>query len=817
MDDGDCLVHIYTLGGSQRGPSLRLRYSDVEALRSEYLSEQCLHVRDVSSPLGSDDGASDSGYASSRTSRIDSKQCELYIPAPATLTRKQAYNYHITTRNFFAYATSKPVVGEKLGPALLDLLQRMREWQPKTAALANFTAYCQSQGYLDVARNTDYALACLTLAEEARLKELWVEAFVHCVGMHEQLDRSHEYETLNNTTKALISRASLEMDLHISRVTRALGSFLEEELGPEHLGLPKAARDHLDRFRSFLHNYYVDKLGYFPPDEEGPWNKRLWTKMYHAFQTLYEYLVDNESETGPMNGRGATGGVCVVQNVQAFDQRHGYAPLPHPLPLLPQVPEQRRTVEQQKGLRNFKLGRVDTVTEAQVSTKQALAKAANHGVQKAMGCELVEEYKRFERQKLEEKLSAAEARKVRWLLIYSALQMLISITRAPKEVRDTDSPTYPLCVLTTGCPSWVDDNASEPRTPRAAVTTTQVSLAPPPTNETEDRISIHPDCEADNAEDYFSGHGLSRQASALSLQMTTPPPLRITTQISRTASIRSSVHSGVHALHRSFVGSLARRTSTRKASDPIRPLSKTSSFCEIVVEGYGNGIDGEERRRASLASLESQKAESSSLAAFDFGLNDVSEEPMLEDYHVDHLLDASPIANDDAEIGRRLSNSSLSAVASDISGSSRSSACLNITDSPATELSGWDSDESKRNSEIKAANSAIDLLADKTTRPSASKRHSYKQKELNFGLYGVRSQCYSVSAGCYTPTGLISLPMSKFHSQRPRSVESEKSDASWTTPGAGLQTVESDESEEMRGRRMSRGLGRLPSEGIVSC
>ncbi|KAI7094610.1 hypothetical protein KC352_g39392, partial [Hortaea werneckii] len=406
-----------------------------------------------------------------------------------------------------------------------------------------------------MAENADHAVACLIVAEHAKIKDLWREAFVHCVGMHEQIYHSPEYEGLSNTTRALITRASLEMDMHVTRVTNALGSFLEEELGPEHLGLSKAARDHLDRFRSFLHNYYVEKLGYYPPSQSVPYNKRLWTKMYHSFHCLYEFLVDTESSSDLSYGRPATGGICVRQNVESFDSRHGYTSLPHPLPLLPVSSSEKRSVKTQKSLLSLKLGRYDQANVEKPTIREALHEATNAQNEKLLACDLVREYQRFERQRLEEKLSVVEARKVRWLLVYSALQMLISITRAPKEVRAPEATSYPLCVLTIGCPEFDDGTSSHRR-----VTSDPSSVFEPAVEEKEEKLerqdlkggesdnhfSIRPDCEAENAEDYFAAQSLSRRPSEVSLDLT-PPPLRVATQLPRPPSFRSSVNSSVQA------------------------------------------------------------------------------------------------------------------------------------------------------------------------------------------------------------------------------------------------------------------------------
>ena len=801
------MIHFYAFGASQRGPSLRLHYSDIESLGSQVLIEQCSHIREASSPLDSDDRPSEIYYAAS-------KLHELYIPAPANLTRDQAYTYHLTTRNFFAYAISKPTVGEKLGLALIELLERIREWQPQSAALANFSYYCQVQGYEDMAQNVDHAIACLTLAEHAQLRDLWVESFAHCVGMRDQLEESSEVDSISRRTKALIARASLEMDMHIERVTRALTSFLEDELGPEYLGLTKPARDHLDRFRSCLCNYYVVKLTYFPPQEEGPWNKPLWTKMYYSFQNLYKYLVDSESSTDPANIRAATGGICVAQNVQAFDERHGYAALSHPLPLLPTALGKTRGSETQKGLRTFRLGRSETTSSLKVTARQALMEASNSDDPEVMACELVQEYRRFERQKLEEKLTVSEARKVRWLLIYGVLQMLSSIVCAPHEVRDAESSTYPMCVLTVGSPEFEDCTANFSTVPSSQPTVEDTPF-PEATNDTDDKISIHPDCEADSAEGYFSLQTLSRPASQVSLDAT-PPVLRVTTQLSRTASLRSSVH----AMHRSLVGSLTRRNTGNSLRKSVlttngQPISKSSSFCEILVAGYGNGsdVDGSPAYQYDFSCQDGSVVDEPSgiITGFDFGLDDVSEEPALEDSQIDTISDSSvrPLFAI-GPLTRSPSDSSASAMDSNNSGSNRSSTCLGGYDTPSTELTSWNSVSSKRNSTAKLSHT---LSASYVENAPASpvKQHSWQQKRSSTGhlQYEIKSSAYSVNAGCYSPTGRpIVLPKSKFCRSRAQSTDSLESSASSQYPERSLQASEIEE-EESRGRRRSRGLDRM--------
>jgi len=644
-DDADCLVHFHARGSSQRPPSLKIPFAAVQRSKCSYLLDNCLSARKYSNFSNS----WDSGYDSCTVSSPQPQTYDLFVPAPADLTREQAYTYHVTTRNYFALLTNQALVGEKLGLALVDLWRRTKEWQPNDNATSNLLSYCEQQGYLSLAENVTHATAILTFAEQAQIQALWTNAFVHCVGMHERLDMSGDYPELSNSTRALITRASLEMDLHMSRATRAIGCFLEEELGADRLGLTKSARNHLDRFRGFLHSFYLEQLGYFPPGSSDPYNKQLWKNVHDDFESLYELLADKSSDQSIQNNTNASGGICCLQNTQVFDIRHGCAPLPHPSPLLPAISAEQRSTDTQRTLRSLRLGRSSSsVSEAKLPPRRALAEATNSVPDEVSKRPIVIEYRRFERARLEEKITVQEARKVRWLLIYGGLQILNSITKAPKSVRDSEAASYPLCVLTTGSPDWHVDENETPALDQATTEvvpdlqlTTPLPLTPgeDARPESEGRISIHPDCEADNAADYFTN---SRRSSINALEMT-PSPLRIT-RPTRTASIRTSVSSGVNVLQRSF--SMARRNSSRKSTQAPRG-SRMSSY-EVVGSGYGiNAPKSESSQQESAKDVIGVAVEAALSASvgtthnswqeFDFCLPNVGEEPTLNDRHLDGL------------------------------------------------------------------------------------------------------------------------------------------------------------------------------------
>ncbi|KAI5260953.1 hypothetical protein E4T47_09532 [Aureobasidium subglaciale] len=544
QQDGDCLVHFYGQGKSKRGASLKLPYNSIEAATSDAFLNTYT-ASDSSSCSGS---LNDTAPSTSSTSA----EYELYIPAPDDVSREDAYSWHITTRNFFAYIANKPLVGSKLGKAFMDLSERIESFCPdKATNTQDILSYAQRQGYTKFVNRPDYTLAFLNFAEKLKLKDLWIDAFAHCVGMNDQLDLSPEFDDVSKVTRALITRSYLEMDLHLGRVSKALKNFLEDELAPTHLGLPAPARTHLDRFRSFMHSYYVNKFGYWPPETSPIMDKGLLRSMHQEFQLLYDYLVDADSTSGSLS-RLPSGGICVMQNVDAFNTRHNYEPLPHPSPLLPEYHSLEYRTSSQKGLKSLRLTSKSSKAEQCMTARAALTKATN---KLSSSSALVRNYIYFESEltsRPEEKLSVGDARKVRWIAIYSILQMLTNAIRAPKEVVNADAVPYHLCLLTTGMPPWNEETTK--------ITSSSSSLQAVPAKEEsksneESAFTIRPDCEDNN---YFSHKDVPKRCDSHSSLR--PQPLRINTSssLNRNNSIRS--------LHRSLTSNFtfpARRTSVK--------------------------------------------------------------------------------------------------------------------------------------------------------------------------------------------------------------------------------------------------------------
>ena len=187
-------MYFYDRGQSRRGASLRLSLAAIESSNCRPLLERyCAHPV-PESPLESSSG-SDGGYFNDPT--LGGKY-ELYIPAPSHLDRDATFEYHLTTRNFFAWMFEKPMVGARLGDALISLLERMDVFRPdKEENEDDLLAYLDGQGYTDFRECPDHALSVLQYAEKFQYRELWTDAFVHCVGMYDTLSLSAEFEVWN--------------------------------------------------------------------------------------------------------------------------------------------------------------------------------------------------------------------------------------------------------------------------------------------------------------------------------------------------------------------------------------------------------------------------------------------------------------------------------------------------------------------------------------------------------------------------------------------------------------------------------------------
>ncbi|KAH3912236.1 hypothetical protein HBI56_006290 [Parastagonospora nodorum] len=550
VQDGDCTVHLYARGASRRGPSFCIPLRALRKKHCESMLDSCYAQIVSDDPSNPHEPQQLQRFSSSPR---EATLVEIYIPAPEYSSRDEAFDWHITTRNFFAYVLGQPLVGRHMGQAFVNLFERMQFFRSEHVNNhQDFLAYAENQGYRDLVECTDYALASLYYAEKYKLRNVWIDAFTHCVGMADSLDLSPEYPLISRLTKALITRACLELDIHLNSVSRALSDFLQDDFSPAYLGLPQGARHYLIQFQVFLHEFYAETLGHWPPPNSAlHFPKTLYKSMFYDFTNLYELLADHQSYNDITSQKPASGGICVLQNLAHFDERHKFTAQAHRLPLLPCEP----MAEKSKPLSSASYYKKTHDTSA------ALALATNGLDADISESKIIRAYMQFERTHATnstESLSAVDARKVRWLVIYGTLQYLTSVLRAPSAVRDVDSPEYPLCCLVAGQSSW------NTATPASMSPASKVNGTGASTDYFDGlpRASIQPDC---NREDHINADTPAK-----------PLPAR-----------QSSV--------RSFgpLSSLSVRGS-RRNSLTLKP----SPHCAIIVHGYGDGLNQATRAEA---------------------------------------------------------------------------------------------------------------------------------------------------------------------------------------------------------------------------
>ncbi|KAI9902435.1 hypothetical protein N3K66_001787 [Trichothecium roseum] len=509
---------------------------------------------------------------------------ELYIPPVSRTDASRNQAFRVAVRNIFAWAFQRSLVGEHLGPALVELLDSMHEYRSEGCDNdQDMMSYLDEEGYLDIANQPDHALAMLYMAETLKMRDLYIRAFVHCVGMHHQLYSSSEYEIISFESKKLIRKARWGMEARLSSATDMLKNFLDKELSDAHLGIPPSARAHLERFRSFLLSFYASRMGYYPPRT---FDASLLQTMRREFGALYELLVDDGYTTSDTMPPVAVGGMCTIQLIHAFNQNQGFKALEHPLPLLPEYAPSSRFLP-------WRSRRTKLKPNERLLAHTSLIMASNWK-DAIFNNELVKAYRRFEedatlgtkRSDKQEKVSLVDARKVRWIMIYATYQVVRSVTEIAPEVYDADEASYPVIASVRNLPPWDETTVHVPRPPSRDANT---QLAPSvywgdsaDSTPVPGKIEIKPDI------DYFAiTHRepcqLGRRSSCVVPSKKTSsssPPTRsnsVSFSLSRRATLRRSLRK-----FKPGSGSIS-------SSAPVSPSKQTHH--EIVVHGYGNGTN----------------------------------------------------------------------------------------------------------------------------------------------------------------------------------------------------------------------------------
>lgn len=390
-------------------------------------------------------------------------------------------------------------------------------------------------------------------------------------------------QLLSSATRKLIRQARADMDGKLARSSATLGSFLQDELSDAHIGLPAGARAHLERFRTLLHGFFAAKFGYYPPTSTASRGAVFDAAVLHAmtidFDALYSYLVDESFDMSRSGFFTQTGGICALQSVLSFDSQHSLQTQTHPLPLLPRIDQGPKSRRASWFHRPF----MGSQVTSKAATYVALLSATNHLRANVLDNNLVKAYRRFEEDCImspikadeQENLSALDARKIRWILVYAMNQVLHQCGTLP-EARCEEPPTYHVCISTADLPPWEVERPpatpAQAQTPSPMGTPSLVTVSGSESGFTASPIADSPCGVLKPDVDYFA----IRQRESVSVNDDTfskvpdlsRPPLRGST------------------LLRSFS-----KLTNRSGENTEKIRGKRASYHEIVVHGYGNGTN----------------------------------------------------------------------------------------------------------------------------------------------------------------------------------------------------------------------------------
>ena len=499
--NGDTLIFFghETHQGSRPQPSFRLSSHDIEATDSRYLitllREGCIDEVNafgmppspISSPgmrpaLPVGSGRHQPTPPMSENSMYEGQvSYEMYFPVPPNQSKTDTLRHQVTTRNVFALFYQVSLVGLNLFQALTDLQERLETYMPPDVdSVGVIIDYVVRKGLDDVRENPSVAAAILAWSETqaVRWEEGWREAYVHSAGMYSRLEATADFRFVTPITRALLERASLEVQVRVQNCEDRLSDFDFEDMWPMMTSQTPPARSSFERLRRFLTQYYLDAFGVWPPappaGEEQWLTRGVAQKMQKDFGALYDYLVNREVTWDCSEERsGRKWNIVHAGNrsfdpdsfdlpftdlLVAFDNRHRYPHIPHPYPL---VPESIPVKNSKENL--FKPAKKTPKPDDKMAERRAaLAYTESTNIyllgSDFVNNDLVDAFVRFEKADKAAEVDPYAARRGRWILIYGVLQTLASISVDTPNLRYSADVPYHLNPRLRGTPPWKGAN-----------------------------------------------------------------------------------------------------------------------------------------------------------------------------------------------------------------------------------------------------------------------------------------------------------------------------------------------------------------------
>lgn len=405
---------------------------------------------------------------------------EIYFPAPTSQNKNEALRHQVTTRNILALLYQASLVGVNLFQALCDLHERLEVYMPPdTDAAGMIIDYVLTKGIDDVRENPASAASLLAWSESqgVRWEEGWREAFVHSAGMYNRLEKCGDFRFVTPITKALLERASLDMEVRIQNCEDRLTLFDYSDMWPMMSSHPPPARSAFERLQKFFQQHYSSTHETWPPAARGDteqWLTRdLVAQLQRDFGSLFDYLVNRDVYwDGSEERSGRKWNIIHSGNrafeadspdtpftdiLVAFDNRHKFPHIPHPYPLTPDSIPTRARENQFKSSK--KLAKPD---DRIAERRAALAYTESTNIyllgSDFVANDLVEAFVRFEKGDRSGDIDPHAARRGRWILIYGILQTLASVSVDTPSLRYKGDVSYHLNPRLRGTPPWKGAN-----------------------------------------------------------------------------------------------------------------------------------------------------------------------------------------------------------------------------------------------------------------------------------------------------------------------------------------------------------------------
>ncbi|KAG4417007.1 hypothetical protein IFR04_009848 [Cadophora malorum] len=408
---------------------------------------------------------------------------EIYFPAPMNQSKTETIRHQVTTRNVFALLYQTSLVGLNLYQALSDLHDRLEVYMPDEIDAAGMIIdYIVNKGIDDVRENPSAAAALLAWSESSsvRWEEGWKEAYVHSAGMYHRLESAPDFRYVTPITRALLERASLEVQVRINNCENRFVDFDFGDMWPMMSSQPPPARAAFERLRKFFLQHYQSTYESWPPRQpEGheQWLTRgLAQKLQKDFGSLYDYLVNREVAWDCSEERsGRKWNIMHPTNrgfeadsqdlpftdiLVAFDNRHKFPHIPHPYPLVPESQPVRNESKENLFKSNKKSNK--PAEDKMAERKAALAYTESTNIyllgSDFVNNDLVDAFVRFEKGDRAGDVDPYAARRGRWVLIYGILQTLASVSVDTPNLRYTTEVSYHLNPRLRGTPPWKGAN-----------------------------------------------------------------------------------------------------------------------------------------------------------------------------------------------------------------------------------------------------------------------------------------------------------------------------------------------------------------------